>query len=181
MKKGKAAKQLMKHVVNKIGDGVELPDELFLRPFDNKTFKVLGTMTSQASREADEAQRSNHEQAQAARAKAAFSLLEAAKKQKGRWGEGLFEDGDEGAESWLEVISKYYGVDGKNGWKIVPRRERPADEAAPVYKVADMESSDDDDDEIESASDSDSSSSSDSDADESQEEPQQAKSKNPGR
>mmetsp|Transcript_32600 Transcript_32600/g.73628 ORF Transcript_32600/g.73628 Transcript_32600/m.73628 type:complete len:219 (-) Transcript_32600:392-1048(-) len=32
-----------------------------------------------------------------------------------RWDEDLYEDGDEDAESWLEVISKIYGMDGKNG------------------------------------------------------------------
>lgn len=82
VKKGKTAQQLMKHVVDKIGDGVDLPDEPVLLPLENKTLKVLGTVTAQALREADEASRSNHERAQAARAKAAASLLEAAKKQK---------------------------------------------------------------------------------------------------
>ena len=47
-----------------------------------KTIKVLGTVPSQAVREADGASRPNHERAQAARAKAAASLLEAVKKQK---------------------------------------------------------------------------------------------------
>ena len=61
VKKGKAAKQLMRHVVDKIGDGVDLSDEPVLRPLDNKTPKVLGTATSQAFRKADEALRSNHE------------------------------------------------------------------------------------------------------------------------
>ena len=32
-----------------------------------------------------------------------------------RWDEDLYEEGDEGAESWLEVIPKYYGMDGKDG------------------------------------------------------------------
>ena len=84
MKKGKAAKQLMEHDVGKIGDGFDLLDEPALRPLDNKTLKALGTATSQAVREADEASRSNHERALAARAKAAASPLEATKKQKER-------------------------------------------------------------------------------------------------
>ena len=32
-----------------------------------------------------------------------------------RWGKDLYEDGDEGAESWLEVIHKYCGINGKGG------------------------------------------------------------------
>ena len=87
-----------------------------------------------------------------------------------------YEGGLEDAESWLEVIPKYYVTGGKNGCGIVLRRERPVDEVASVDEVADLESSDD---EIESASDSSSSSGSDSDVDESQEERQQAKSKRP--
>ena len=83
MKKGKKAKQLMKHAVDKIGGGVDLPDEPVFRPLDSKTPKVLGAVTSQADREADEAPRSKHEGAQAARAKAA-SLLAAAKNKNGR-------------------------------------------------------------------------------------------------
>ena len=84
---------------------------------------------------------------------------------------------DEGAESWLEVIPKYYEMDAKNGRKIVLDAINPSMKSRPSMK---LESSDDDD-ETESASDSDSSSSSgsDSDSDESQEEPQQAKSKRP--
>ena len=82
MKKGKTAQQLMNHVVDKIGDGVGLPDEPVLLPLENKALKVLETVTANALREADGASRSNHEGAQAARAKAAASLLEAAKKQK---------------------------------------------------------------------------------------------------
>ena len=100
-----------------------------------------------------------------------------------RWDEILYKDKNEDVESWLEVIPKYYGMDGKTGWEMVPRRERPVDEVALADEVADLESSDDDDDEIESASDSSSSSDSDSDSDESQgqgqEEPQKAISKRP--
>ena len=43
----------------------------------------------------------------------------------------------------LEVIPKYYGMGGKNGWEIVPRRERLVNEVALVDEVADLESSDD--------------------------------------
>ena len=68
VKRGKTAKQLMENFVDKIRDGVDLPDEPILRPFDNKTLEVLGAVTSQAVREADEAPRSNHERAQAKKA-----------------------------------------------------------------------------------------------------------------
>ena len=43
-----------------------------------------------------------------------------------RWDEDLYEDGDEGAESWLEVIPIYYGMDGKNGWVIVLGAKDPS-------------------------------------------------------
>ena len=72
----------MKHAEDTIGDVAGLPNRPALRPLDKKTLKDLGTVTSQAVREADEASRSNHERDQAARAKAAASLLKAAKKQK---------------------------------------------------------------------------------------------------
>ena len=65
MGKGKAAKQLMKHAVDKIRVGVNLPDGPVLRPLGYRTLIVLGTATSHAVRKAEEAPRANHERAQA--------------------------------------------------------------------------------------------------------------------
>ena len=41
-----------------------------------------------------------------------------------RWDRGIYEDDDdESAMEWLEVQPKNHGVDGKDGWEVVPLRQ----------------------------------------------------------
>jgi hypothetical protein len=39
-----------------------------------------------------------------------------------RWDKGIYNDDDESATEWLEVLPKNHGIDGKDGWEIVAQR-----------------------------------------------------------
>ena len=58
-----------------------------------------------------------------------------------RWDKNIYSDEDEEAEGWLEVIPKFYGMPGKDGWEIVERR--PACDEGAVNEM-DVDREDDD-------------------------------------
>ena len=75
-----------------------------------------------------------------------------------RWDYDIYDDEDDDAEGWLEVIPKYYGMPGRDGWEIVERRPR-----SDVDAGMDMDVVNDEDSDVDS---SDGSSSNESDSDE---------------
>ena len=45
-----------------------------------------------------------------------------------RWDQRVYDDDDEGALEWVEVLPKNYGKDGKDGWEVVEARNTAADD-----------------------------------------------------
>ena len=59
-----------------------------------------------------------------------------------RWDQRVYDDDDEGALEWVEVLPKNYGKDGKDGWEVVEARNTAADEEEEDWDIMDEDGED---------------------------------------